>query len=255
MTEFISQRKHNDAPATTIRLAVFGAAGHMGARTCSLARDDRRFQLIAEIDRASGSDASGVGQEPIDVIIDFSSDSGARAAAALGLSRGAALVVGTTGLSRQTLAALDVASRTVPVMVAANTSVGMAVLRELATRAALLLGEGYDANLIEVHHLRKRDKPSGTALSLAELLREKAGVKLPPDRIHAIRSGDVVGEHTVEFSAAGERLKICHIATSRDLFARGALRAAAWLVGRCPGRYTVEQALGMGPAGAVSSAP
>ncbi len=253
MTEFISQRKHNDAPATTIRLAVFGAAGHLGARTCSLARDDRRFQLIAEIDQASGSDASGVGQEPIDVIIDFSSDSGARAAAALGLSRGAALVVGTTGLSRQTLAALDVASRTVPVMVAANTSVGVAVLRELATRAALLLGEGYDANLIEVHHVRKRDKPSGTALSLAELLREKAGVKLPPDRIHAIRSGDVVGEHTIEFSTAGERLKICHIATSRDLFARGALRAAAWLVGRSPGRYTVEQALGMGPTGAPRS--
>ena len=259
MTEFISQRKRGDAPARTIRLAVFGAAGHMGARTCSLARDDRRFQLIAEIDQASGSDASGAGQAPIDVIIDFSSDSGARAAAALGaalgLSRGAALLVGTTGLSRQTLAALDVASRTVPVMVAANTSVGVAVLRELATRAALLLGEGYDANLIEVHHVRKRDKPSGTALSLAELLRQKAGVKLPPDRVHAIRSGDVVGEHTIEFSAAGERLRICHIATSRDLFARGALRAAAWLVGRCPGRYTVEQALGMGPAGAVSSAP
>ena len=253
MTEIISHRKHNDAPATTIRLAVVGAAGHMGARTCSLARDDRRFQLIAEIDQASGSDASGVGQEPIDVIIDFSSDSGARAAAALGLSRGAALVVGTTGLSRQTLAALDVASRTVPVMVAANTSVGVAVLRELATRAALLLGEGYDANLIEVHHVRKRDKPSGTALSLAELLREKAGVKLPPDRIHAIRSGDVVGEHTVEFSAAGERLEICHIATSRDLFARGALRAAAWLAGRSPGHYTIEQALGMAPPDAPRS--
>ncbi|MCH8005999.1 MAG: 4-hydroxy-tetrahydrodipicolinate reductase [Planctomycetes bacterium] len=253
MTEFISQRKHGDAPETTIRLAVFGAAGCMGARTCALARDDRRFQLIAEIDRASGSDASGAGQEPIDVIIDFSSDSGARAAAALGLSHGAALVVGTTGLSRQTLSALDVASRTVPVMVAANTSVGAAVLRELATRAALLLGEGYDANLIEVHHVRKRDKPSGTALSLAELLREKAGVKLPPDRIHAIRSGDVVGEHTVEFAAAGERIKICHIATSRDLFARGALRAAAWLVGRSPGRYTVEQALGIAPTGAPRS--
>ena len=97
MTEFISQRKRGDAPATTIRLAVFGAAGHMGARTCSLARDDRRFQLIAEIDQAIGSDDSGAGQEPIDVIIDFSSDSGARAAAALSLSRGAALVVGTTG--------------------------------------------------------------------------------------------------------------------------------------------------------------
>lgn len=259
MTEFISQRKRGDAPATTIRLAVFGAAGHMGARTCALARDDRRFQLVAEIDRASGSDASGSGQEPIDVVIDvvidFSSDSGARAAAALGLSRGAALVVGTTGLSRQTLAALDVASRTIPVMVAPNTSVGVAVLRDIATRAALLLGEGFDANLIEVHHVRKRDKPSGTALSLAALLREKAGVKLPPDRLHAIRSGDVVGEHTIEFSAAGERLKICHIATSRDLFARGALRVAAWLVERRAGRYTVEQALGMGPAGAVSSAP
>ena len=131
-------------------------------------------------------------------------------------------------------------------MVAPNTSLGAAVLVHLATVAARLLGPEYQVNLIEVHHTGKRDAPSGTALRIAEALRREAGADLPPERIHAIRSGDVVGEHTVELAAAGERLRLCHLATSRDLFARGALRAAAWLHGRPPGRYAIEEVVGLG---------
>ena len=225
----------------------------MGARTCALARDDPRFEVVVEIDPQAGADTRLRAADRVDAIIDFSSDEGARGAARLALEYGAALLVGTTGLSPQTLAAIDVAAQSTPVMVAANTSVGVAVLTALATRAARLLGPGYDLNLIEVHHAGKRDAPSGTALRIAEALRQEAGVELPPDRIHALRGGDVVGEHTVELAGPGERIRISHLSTSRDLFARGALRAAAWLRGRAPGRYTIEQALGLADADAPAA--
>ncbi len=130
-------------------------------------------------------------------------------------------------------------------MIAPNTSLGAAVLAHLAAEAARLLGSAYQVTLIETHHAAKRDAPSGTALRIAEALRRDAGVDLSPERIHAIRTGDVVGEHTVELAAAGERLRLCHIATTRDLFARGALEAAAWLIGRPPGLYTMEELAGL----------
>ncbi|MHC4416461.1 MAG: 4-hydroxy-tetrahydrodipicolinate reductase [Planctomycetota bacterium] len=228
-----------------IRLAVHGAAGRVGARTCTLARDDPRFELVAEIDREGDPGTPRLGDVTLDAIIDFSSDEGAHGAARLALEHQAALLVGTTGLLRQTLTAIDVAARSVPVMVAPNTSFGIAVITALAVRAARLLGPGFDVNLIETHHVHKRDAPSGTAIRIAEALRRQAAVDLPADRIHAIRSGDVVGEHAVELAAPGERISIRHIATSRDLFARGALRAIAWLHGRVPGRYSIEQALGL----------
>ncbi len=118
-------------------------------------------------------------------------------------------------------------------------------MTHLVAEAARLLGGNYDVDLIEVHHAGKRDAPSGTALRIAESMRQRSGIELPADRIHPVRAGDVVGEHTVEFSSAGERIRITHLATSRDLFARGALDAAAWLHRRDPGRYTIEQSLGL----------
>ncbi len=230
-----------------IRLAVNGAAGRMGAQTCTLARDDPRFELVARIDQeleAVTDDAVAA----IDVVIDFSTDEGTRSAVTLAIQRRAALMIGTTGLSRQTLSAIEVASRTIPVMIAPNTSAGVAVVIHLVSEAARLLGHDHDVDLVEVHHSGKRDAPSGTALRIAEAMRERAGFDLPADRIHAIRAGEVIGEHTVEFFSAGERIRVSHVATSRDLFARGALNAAAWLHGRDPGRWTVEQSLGLDSA-------
>lgn len=227
-----------------IRLAVHGAAGRMGARICTLSRDDPRFQLVSEIDVKSNTGAVGA-DTPIDAVIDFSSDEGARCAVALALEHRAALLVGTTGLSRQTLATIEVASQTIPTMIAPNTSAGVAVMIHLVTEAARLLGPDYDVDLIEVHHRAKRDAPSGTALRIAETMKRKTGIELPKDRIHTVRTGDVIGEHTVEFSSDGERVRIAHLATSRDLFARGALAAVKWLHGRDPGRYTIEQSLGL----------
>jgi 4-hydroxy-tetrahydrodipicolinate reductase len=228
-----------------IRLAIVGAAGRMGARTCSLAQDDPRFKLVARIDLRGDSDTVRRLEFPCDVVIDFSSDEGARGAAAMALERHAALLVCTTGLSPQTLSVVEVASRSIAVMVAANTSAGAAVMSHLAAEAARLLDPAYHCDIIEIHHAAKRDAPSGTALRIAEAMRRLAGITLPPDRVHSIRAGDVVGEHTVEFAGPGERLRITHMATSRDLFALGALNAAAWLHSRPPGQYSIEQSLGL----------
>ena len=227
-----------------IRLAINGAAGRMGALTCTLARDDSRFELVARISREHNAVADDR-DAPIDVVIDFSTDQGTRDATTLAVQRGAALMVGTTGLSRQTLSAIELASQTIPVMIAPNTSAGIAVMIHLVSEAARLLGRDHDVNIVEVHHSGKRDAPSGTALRIAESIRERAGFELPADRIHAIRVGEVIGEHTVEFFSAGERIRVAHVATSRDLFARGALDAAAWLHGRSPGSWTIEQSLGL----------
>lgn len=216
----------------------------MGARVCALARDDPRFGLVAQIDLKSNTEAVGNTDAPVDVVIDFSSDEGARNAVRIASNHGAATLVGTTGLSQQTLAVIEVAARTQPVMIAPNTSLGVAVVNHLAGVAAALLGDRYTVNLVETHHTRKLDAPSGTALRIADTLR-RAGANLPEDHVHAIRSGDVVGEHTVEFAGGDERIRLTHMAGSRDLFARGALEAAAWLHGRPPGRYAVEQALGL----------
>ena len=227
-----------------IRLLVHGAAGRMGARICALSRDDPRFHLVSEIDQKSNTGAVGADM-PFDTVIDFSSDEGTRCAVALALEHRAALLVGTTGLSRQTLSTIEVASQSIPLMIAPNTSAGVAVMIHLVTEAARLLGPDCDVDLIEVHHRAKRDAPSGTALRIAETMKRQTGIELPPDRIHPVRAGDVVGEHTVEFSFVGERIRIAHLATSRDLFARGALAAAVWLHGRAPGQYTIEQSLGL----------
>ncbi len=216
----------------------------MGARTFALARCDPRFQLVSQVVRERNG-ARPIVDGTIDAVIDFSSDFGAAEAARLAVAHRAALLVGTTGLSRQTLAVIEVAARTVPTMIAPNTSLGAAVLAHLAASAAHLLGPAYQVSLIETHHAGKRDAPSGTALRIAEAFR-RGGVDLPPERIHAIRTGDVVGEHTVELAAAGERLRLCHIATTRDLFARGAMTAAAWLVGRPPGLHSMEELAGLG---------
>jgi 4-hydroxy-tetrahydrodipicolinate reductase len=228
-----------------IRLAINGARGRMGRRISSLARADERFQLVAALAREDMEEEASATGGRCDVLVDFSSPSGAERAARFALRHEAALLVGTTGLSRQNLDVLEDAARSLPVMIAPNTSPGAAVLTHLAAVAARLLGGDFDVNLIEKHHAGKRDAPSGTARRLADLLRETVPVPLPPDRVHSIRGGDIVGEHAVLFAGPGECLEILHSVANRDVFAAGALRAAAWLCGKPPGRYTIEDAFGL----------
>jgi 4-hydroxy-tetrahydrodipicolinate reductase len=234
------------ASTPPIRLLINGARGRMGARIEALARQDARFSVIAAVDRDDVDRALALEPGSIDAIIDFSSNEGAASAATLATRHGAALLVGTTGLSDASRDAVQAAARAVPAMIAPNTSLGVAVLGHLIAEAARLLGPEFNIDLIESHHAMKRDAPSGTALRLAQALKDRASIELGEHQIHCIRAGDIIGEHALQFAGPGERITISHSATSRDLFARGALRAAAWLAGQPPGLHTIEQSLELG---------
>lgn len=216
----------------------------MGTRIGACAEGDRGVRITALLGRG---DVPVVEQQTsmspmlaeTRVIIDFSSDAGCREAVRLARRLRSGLLVGTTALGEATLAALAEAEREIPLMVCANTSLGVAVARHLAKEAARLLGAEYDVDIIETHHTKKLDAPSGTALALAASIRE-GGREVGRDHIHAIRSGDVIGDHVIQFAGVGEILRLQHTATTRDLFARGAIRAAKWLAGQAPGRYRIE---------------
>jgi 4-hydroxy-tetrahydrodipicolinate reductase len=165
----------------------------------------------------------------------------ARACAAAGV----ALVCGVTGLGEAEQDALEAAAQHVPVLWSPNMSLGIAVLRRISALAAAGLGPGFDAAVFELHHRGKRDAPSGTALALAADLDTARGAAPGTTPVASLRAGDVAGEHTVVLAGTGERLELVHRATDRTIFARGALRAAAWLAGRPPGRYALSDLLGL----------
>jgi 4-hydroxy-tetrahydrodipicolinate reductase len=219
-----------------LRVVLHGARGRMGQRIAACAPQTPGCSIVAALDRDDALPAEGT---TADVVIDFSSDAGAVRAAALAERLGCALLVGTTGLSPDAVGAIERAARRVPAMVAPNTSLGVAVTRRLVAEAARLLA-GWDVDIVETHHARKVDAPSGTARSLAEAVARGRGKPLESCRIHAIRAGDVVGEHAVTWSGAGERVTVAHVATSRDLFALGAVRMAAWLVRQRPGMHAPD---------------
>ena len=174
-----------------------------------------------------------------DVAIDFSLPVAFEPLLALCRQRGAALVSGTTGLSAGHFAALDAAAAGIPVLWAPNFSVGVAVLAELVRQAAAAL-PGWDADIVEAHHVHKKDAPSGTALQLGAAV--EAGRGRAPNYA-SLRAGDIVGEHTVQLAGPGERLELVHRAGNRDIFARGALEAARRLAGRAPGRVGLGELL------------
>lgn len=263
----------------TAKLAVTGAAGRMGRRIIALAVDSGRFEITAAVDRMghpdTGSDIgilAGIGQIDVkltdkysgqaDVVIDFSQPEAVGAAVDYCISNSAALVVGTTGLSREQSEKLRVASEKIAVVYASNMSVGMNVLFSVIGRVAAMLGEDYDIEIIEQHHRFKKDAPSGTALSLAENICKSTGRDFPgcidhgrsgkdckrqKGRIgmHAVRAGSIAGIHEVIFGSSSETVTVSHTAGSRDTFASGALRAAEWLIGKEAGMYSMADCLGI----------
>lgn len=225
-----------------VRIAIVGAGGRMGSRIDAIASGDPSVLVCARFHREN-LDQQALAA-PADVIVDFSSEPGTRAAVAMARTGRAALLVGTTGLSEALRDELTALSAERAVLVAPNVSLGVAVMRRLAHLAATLLGPaGWTADLVETHHDRKKDAPSGTALALAESL-ARGGLAVGGGRIHSIRAGDVVGEHEIRLAGPGERIQLVHEADSRDLFARGAIRAAKWLAGRPPGTYSMDDVLG-----------
>jgi len=211
----------------------------MGARLSDLADADERFEVVARITRSETE--AGV----IDAVIDVSSDEGARSALGLALEREAAVLLATTGLSGDTLDRAHAAARRIPVMIAPNTSIGVAVMKHLAATAVRLLGETFDLSLVEFHHRAKKDAPSGTAHAIRREIESRTGRKISQENFVGIRAGDIVGEHFLRLCGPSESLEIIHRAHHRDLFARGALEACAWLVHRRPGLYRVEDSLGL----------
>jgi 4-hydroxy-tetrahydrodipicolinate reductase len=266
----------------SVGLVVGGAAGRMGTRIVALARERPDLRVVAALEAAGhaalGTDAGDtalVGHVGVPitsdaaaaiiagrVLVEFSVPEASIEHLRLVASTGAAAVIGTTGFSTAQRAEIASLARRAAIMQAPNMSVAVTLAFKLLPIMARALGEDYDVEITEIHHRFKKDAPSGTAVHMAELVAEalgrdiaKVGVYgrqgLPGERttkeigVMSLRSGDVVGEHTVSFGALGERLELTHRAHSRDTFARGALRAARWVAGRAPGLYSMADVLGL----------
>jgi 4-hydroxy-tetrahydrodipicolinate reductase len=259
-----------------VRIAIAGASGRMGRTVARLAAAEGAAIVGAIASGESAAlgrdvgDLAGVAHAGVevsadvassllgaDVVIDFSTPAGLRALLPLAARARVAVVSGTTRLDAACEAALDDAAKVVPVLWAPNTSLGVHVLAELVAKAAAALGPAFDVEIVETHHRKKVDAPSGTARLLADAVRgERSGlaevfgregnVGARLDReigVHAVRGGDVIGDHTVHFLGPDERIELTHRATSRDLFARGALFAARFLRGKPRGRYSMRDAV------------
>ena len=222
-----------------MRVLLIGAAGRMGKTIVDLARTDREIDIVAQCDLGDPIEPA---MQDCDVAIDFSHADAITEICRAALHCNKPLVIGTTGHSQGQRQTIEEAARSLPIVLASNFSVGVNVLFWLTRKAAERFGDDFSAEIVEAHHKTKRDAPSGTAKTLAELL--KAARKIENEiPIQSIREGDVVGEHTVIFSGPAERLELTHRAANREIFARGALRAAKWIMGRPPGLYSMQDVL------------
>jgi 4-hydroxy-tetrahydrodipicolinate reductase len=227
--------------SSPVRVLLVGAAGRMGKTVLDLATSDPNIEIVAQYDLGDSIEAP---MKNCDVIVDFSHAQAIDEICRAALQHSKALVIGTTGHSQEQRRTIEEAARSLPIVFASNFSVGVNVLFWLTRKAAELLGRDFNPQIIETHHKMKKDAPSGTAKTLAELL--KAAQKIQNEiPIQSIREGEVVGEHTVIFTGPSERLELTHRAASREIFALGALRAAHWIMGRPPGLYSMQDVLGL----------
>lgn len=263
-------------------IAVLGASGRMGRAVIRCLAGTEGMRLAGAVteaaDPALGRDAGEAGGLPTAgvaltddphaglrnarVAVDFTLPSATQANVAAAAAQGVAMVIGTTGLGPDQAAALRSGAERIPIVYARNMSIGMAVFKDLVTRAASALDDDYDVEILDAHHARKVDAPSGTALELGERVAAARGRPLeavaayarhgqtgPRERgavgFSVIRAGRIVGDHSVIFAGAEERVELVHRAADRAVFARGALRAAGWVVGQPPGHYSMEDVLGL----------
>jgi 4-hydroxy-tetrahydrodipicolinate reductase len=241
------------------KIIITGSKGRMGRTLIACAAHNPDLQVVGQIDQ--GDDLRTVIEQG-DVVIDFSSHSATPGIAALCAVHKKAIVVGTTGHSDEGKSQIANCQTQIPVVLSSNFSTGVNTLFWLTRKAAEILGPGFDLEIIEMHHRLKRDAPSGTAKTLAEILAEvrkqqldkvarhgRAGIvgerTAEEIGIHSVRGGDVVGDHTVIFAGVGERVELTHKASTRETFANGALRAAQWVVQQKPGLYDMQDVLGL----------
>jgi 4-hydroxy-tetrahydrodipicolinate reductase len=264
------------------KIIVSGATGRMGSRITALSREYPTLQLAGALERKGhellGRDIGplvGVGEtgvmltdnvdtviEGADVLIEFTSISATLNHAKVAADRKKAMVIGTTGLSKDDIASVKEYAQRTAIVLAPNMSVGVNLLLKVLPHVAGVLGDEYDIEIVESHHRLKKDAPSGTAVKMAQVIAEALERNLDDVAVYArkgiigertkkeigiqtVRAGDIVGEHTVLFGGLGERIEITHKASSRDTFARGALKAAQWVARRTPGLYDMQDVLGL----------
>ncbi|MEL6737895.1 MAG: 4-hydroxy-tetrahydrodipicolinate reductase [Pseudomonadota bacterium] len=240
------------------KFAVLGHKGRMG-QALTAAIEEAGHEFCVGVDRG-GDPAPLIGQ--CDVAVDFSAPSALKANLGAAVTAGIPILIGTTGLEDEHFAAIEDAARSVPVLQTGNTSLGVTLLAALVREAASKLGPDWDIEVVEMHHRGKVDAPSGTAKLLGEAAAEGRGIDLASNReagrdgntgarregaigFASLRGGTVSGEHSVILAGEQERLILSHSAEDRMIFARGAVRGAAWLIGRAPGRYTMNDVLGL----------
>jgi 4-hydroxy-tetrahydrodipicolinate reductase len=265
-----------------VKIAVAGAAGRMGSRITALSKEYEGLKLAGAFERKGHKDIGkdigtviGIGDtgvklvdnaesiiNNVDLIISFSTVEASLEHLRLASSKGKAIVIGTTGFTKDALKEVSELTRNIPCVMASNMSMGVNLLLKVLQDIARVLGEGYDIEIIEAHHRMKKDAPSGTALKMAQVIADALRRNLDEVAVYArkgiigertakeigiqtIRAGDIVGEHTVIFGGLGERIEVTHKASSRDTFARGALRAALWCFGKPAGLYDMQDVLGL----------
>lgn len=265
-----------------IRTIVSGAAGRMGGRIIAIMKELSDLKLVSALEnkghQSIGEDSgevAGIGKNGInitddlekiikssDVIIDFTLPSATIEKLRIASREGRAMVIGTTGFTKDELSEVKSLTSSIPCVMAPNMSVGVNLLLKVLADIAKVLKDDYDVEIIEVHHRMKKDAPSGTALKMAQVLADALGRNLDevgtyvrkgiigerPKKeigIQTVRAGDIVGEHTVLFGGLGERIEVAHRVSSRDTFARGALKAAQWIVNKKPGVYDMQDVLGL----------
>lgn len=268
--------------ADMLKMIVSGASGRMGSRIITLGADIDEIQLTGALEHPGhknlGRDIGeiiGLGTTGViltddlnsitgnaDVLIDFSSP-GATIACLKALSdKPFPVVIGTTGFSKEEIEHIKLYAQKTPCVFAPNMSVGVNLLLKVLDDVARVTGDDYDVEIVEAHHRLKKDAPSGTAMKMAQVLAAALGRNLESDAVYSrhgligertqkeigiqtVRAGDIVGEHTVLFGGLGERIEITHKASSRDTFARGALKAAQWVYKQTPGLYDMQDVLGL----------
>lgn len=265
-----------------VRIGVAGACGKMGGRITALSKEYEGLRLSAAFEKAGHKDIGkdighilGMGEtgvvlkgsigevlDDVDLIIDFTSISSTKENVKAAAAKGKPMVIGTTGMSKDDMNEIAPLMKSIPCVMASNMSLGVNLLLKVLQDVARVLGDDYDIEIVEAHHRLKKDAPSGTAIKMAQVIADAVKRDLDEVGVYArkgiigertkkeigiqtVRAGDIVGEHTVLFGGLGERIEITHKASSRDTFARGALKAALWLAGKPSGLYDMQDVLGL----------
>jgi len=265
-----------------VRIGIAGAAGKMGSRITALSKEYDGLQLTGAFERKGHRDLgkdigilAGIGElglalserieeiiDNVDMIVDFTSVDSTKENLWTAAARGKAMVIGTTGFTKEDINEIRPLTDKIPCVMASNMSLGVNLLLKVLADVARILGDDYDVEIVEAHHRLKKDAPSGTALKMAQIIADAVNRNLDEVAVYSrkgiigqrtrkeigiqtVRAGDIVGEHTVLFGGLGERIEITHKASSRDTFARGAFKAALWLADKPAGLYDMQDVLGL----------